>query len=111
MLKLLLAILLLLKLVASQILDDLNLNYNTLRSNNNGRHFLVTTLLEKLYQPLEVPRFQGKVTFVLPKTLGGDGRGKGECCVLQDVPFKYRKGHITKAEIVKVLRKKVKIYV
>ena len=40
-------------------IDDLNLNYETLRSNKEGRHFLVTTLLEKLYQPLNEPRFQG----------------------------------------------------
>ena len=41
-------------------IDDLNLNYETLRSNKEGRHFLVTTLLEKLYQPLNEPRFQGR---------------------------------------------------
>ena len=42
-------------------IDNLNLKYETLSKNKEGRHFLVTTLLEKLYQPLNEPRFQGRV--------------------------------------------------
>ena len=45
-------------------IDNLNLKYETLSKNKEGRHFLVTTLLEKLYQPLNEPRFQGRVVLV-----------------------------------------------
>ena len=96
--------------VGASIIDDLDLNYDTLTSNKEGRHFLITTLLEKLYQPLSTPRFQGKVVFKLPRSLSDDGSSAGitaSCCQLKDVPFKHRGGVITRSVLIKALQKKV----
>jgi len=88
-------------------IDNLNLKYETLSKNKEGRHFLVTTLLEKLYQPLNEPRFQGKVVFQLPRSLGGsDRRLQTSCCQLKEIPFSYRRGVITKDLVIQSLEKK-----
>ena len=69
----------------------------------------MTTLLEKIHAPIDVPRFQGKVQFNLPESLGGSPistRSSQSCCELKEVPFKYKKGYYTKEILRKVLEKK-----
>jgi len=89
---------------------DQKLSYSKLSSNNDGRHFLMMTLLEHLYDPIDAPRFRGNVVFDLPQNLGGSPislrSGGKSCCELKDVPFKYKKGYYTKEILEKVLKDK-----
>ena len=85
------------------------LRYNQLTSNTNGRHFLITTLLERIHDPIEVPRFQGKIVFNLPESLGGSTvstRSSVACCQLRNVPFKHKQGFYKKEIIKRILEKK-----
>merc|ERR1719228_730327 len=87
--------------------QDADLDYTTLSQSKDGRHFLVTTLLERLYEPVAAPRFRGKVVFQLPPSLGGAASpsSTAACCRLKDVPFKYRGGKYTDSILRRVLDK------
>jgi len=61
------------KLVKS---DQDYLDYDTLRLTPHGRHLLLVTLLENRYLPLWEPRFKGKLSYFLPKSLRPPGQPK-----------------------------------
>ena len=83
------------------------MDYDTLAARKEGRHFLVTTLLEKLYAPLSASRYRGKVVFQLPPSLGGnpDVESTAPCCKLKEVPFRYQAGRYTDKLLRQVLQK------
>ena len=88
--------------------QESDLSYSTLARSQEGRHFLVTTLLEKLYQPVSAPRYRGKVVFELPASLGGsaDTESLAACCKLREVPFNHKSGRYTDKLLRQVLQKK-----
>jgi len=55
---------------------DNTLDYNVLRATPNGRHLLMVTLLEDIFNPLWLPRLKGRIAFYLPDSLKPPGQPK-----------------------------------